>query len=330
MRAIIAPHYGPADVLTIVEQPEPELAEDAVLVEVRATSVTTAEWRMRAADFGRGFALLGRLMFGWTRPRVPTTGREFAGRVLAVGAAVTGFSVGDDVFGSHPGANAERIVVPASDVITRMPRGLSHADAVSLPFGGLTAIDFLEDRAQVQAGERVLVVGASGGVGVYAVQVAKAAGAEVTGVCSGANAGLVRALGVDRVVDYRVTDLATLTGTYDIILDTAGKTSFAKHRHLLSERGRHVFIEGGVRELLQSLTTRWGGGQRVVSGVTEDSRAGFERLRARVEAGQIRPVVGHRFAMDDVVEAHRLVERRHRRGAVVLEFPGAEVALAAE
>jgi len=325
MRAIVAERYGSPEVLQVVEREEPECSQDDLLIEVRATSVTTAEWRIRAGDFGTGFSWLGRIMFGLTGPRQTTTGREFAGRVLGVGAAVTNFAAGDDVFGVHPGANAERIAMPASGVVTRMPAGLTHAQAVSLPFGGLCAIDFLEDKAKVQAGERVLIVGASGGVGAYLVQVAVSLGADVTAVCSADNAAFVRELGASSVVDYRVTELETLPGPYDVIVDTVGKTSVRSFRPMLSQAGRHVFIEGGAWELVQSLTSGLRRGPRVVGGTTEDSRDGLERLRARVEAGAIQPVFGHRYPMDQVVEAHRLVESRHRRGAVVLDFPASGV-----
>ncbi len=322
MLAIVRDVYGPPEVLHIEERPVPDLAADDVLVDVRATSVTTAEWRMRAADFPPGMRLLGRMFTGLLRPRVRTTGREFAGTVRAVGSAVTDLQIGDDVFGVHEGgANAERIAVPASGVIVPMPAGLSHAEAVAMPFGSLCSIDFLEDRARVKPGERVLVVGASGGVGVYAVQVAKQAGAEVVGVCSTANVELVRSLGADSVVDYTKADPRDGGQTYDVVVDTAGKTSVRGYRSALRPGGRHVFIEGGISALLLSMVSRWLPGPTVIGGVTMDTRAGFERLRARVEQGGLRPVVGHRFPMAEVIEAHRVVERRHRRGAVVLDFP---------
>ncbi len=321
MRAIVAQRYGPPEVLELVERREPQCGRGDLLIEVWATSVTTAEWRIRAGDFGTGFSWLGRLMFGLTGPRQKTTGREFAGRVVGTGADVTGFAVGDDVFGVCPGANAERVAVAASGAVAPMPRGLSHAEAVSLPFGGLCAIDFLEDKACLRAGERILIVGASGGVGAYLVQVAVALGAEVTAVCSEGNAAFVEELGARLVVDYRKTDPKALPGPYDVVVDTVGKTSVRAFRPMLSQTGRHVFIEGGAWELLQSITSRFGRGPRVVGGMTEDSREGLERLRARVEAGDIRPVLGHRYPIDEVVQAHRLVESRHRRGAVILDFP---------
>lgn len=328
MKAIVADRYGSPDVLAFEDRPVPRAGRTDILVEVMATSVTTAEWRMRAGDFGGGMALLGRLLMGITKPRQRTTGREFAGRVVEVGADVTRFSVGDDVFGTTSGANAEVIAVPQGSVVTTMPRGLSYAEAVSLPFGAITALSFLEDRAKVRAGERVLVIGASGGVGVYLVQVARALGAEVTGVCSGANAELVRTLGATHTVDYRTVDIASLPGPFDVVVDTVGKSSFRAFEPMLSPKGRHVFIEGGIRELLQAVTTRFGSGPRVISGVALDDLAGLERVRARVEAGQLRPVIGRRFPMAEVIDAHRLVEARHKQGAVVLDFPGALSAVA--
>lgn len=323
MKAIVADRYGSPEVLELEERPVPAVGRGEILVEVMATSVTTAEWRMRAGDFGGGMALLGRLMMGITKPRQRTTGREFAGRVVQVGEGVTRFSVGDDVFGTTAGANAEVIAMAERGVVTKIPRGLSYAEAVSLPFGAITAVAFVEDRAKVRAGERVLVIGASGGVGVYLVQVARALGATVTGVCSADNAEFVRDLGAQHVVDYATVDISSLAGPFDVIVDTVGKSSFRGFCSMLSPRGRHVFIEGGIRELLQGLTTRFGSGPRVISGVALDTLAGLERVRERVEHGQLRPVVGCRFPMADVVDAHRLVEARHRRGAVVLDFPGA-------
>lgn len=323
MKAIVADRYGSPDVLAFEDRPVPSVGRGEILVEVMATSVTTAEWRMRAGDFGGGMALLGRLMMGITKPRQRTTGREFAGRVAQVGEGVTRFSVGDDVFGTTPGANAEVITMAEGGVVTRIPRGLTYAEAVSLPFGAITAVAFMEDRARVRAGEKVLVIGASGGVGVYLVQVARAFGAEVTGVCSAGNAEFVRSLGAQHIVDYKTVDISSLAGPFDVIVDTVGKSSFRAFRPMLSARGRHVFIEGGVRELLQGLTTRFGSGPRVISGVALDTLAGLERVRERVEQGKLRPVVGRRFPMAEVVDAHRLVEARHRQGAVVLDFPGA-------
>jgi NADPH:quinone reductase-like Zn-dependent oxidoreductase len=240
---------------------------------------------------------------------------------VAVGAEVTRFQIGDEVFGSNPpGVNAEYIAVPEGGAVLPKPKGLTHAEAAALPFGAITAVTFLRDRAKIQPGERVLIVGASGGVGVYAVQVAKYLGAEVTAICSSSNAELVRSLGADHVIDYTAEDPRETGRSFDVIVDTVGMTSFREYRDLLSENGRHVFIEGGIRELWQSIITPWMRGPTVVGGVSMDNREALEKATALVAAGAIRPVIGHRFPMTEVVEAHRVVERRRRKGAVILDW----------
>jgi NADPH:quinone reductase-like Zn-dependent oxidoreductase len=321
MQAIVIDNYGPADVLKLEARERPTIGAHELLIEVHATSVTTADWRFRAAAFPVGMRLMGRLVVGLLRPRNRSTGREFSGRVVAVGAEVTRFQIGDEVFGSNPpGVNAEYIAVPEGGAVLPKPKGLTHAEAAALPFGAITAVTFLRDRAKIQPGERVLIVGASGGVGVYAVQVAKYLGAEVTAICSSSNAELVRSLGADHVIDYTAEDPRETGRSFDVIVDTVGMTSFREYRDLLSENGRHVFIEGGIRELWQSIITPWMRGPTVVGGVSMDNREALEKATALVAAGAIRPVIGHRFPMTEVVEAHRVVERRRRKGAVILDW----------
>jgi NADPH:quinone reductase-like Zn-dependent oxidoreductase len=261
-------------------------------------------------------------MLGLRRPRNRSTGREFSGRVVAVGAGVTRFAVGDEVFGINPrGVNAEYIVVPESGAVMLKPTRLTHAEAVALPFGAITAVTFLREMAKIQPGERVLIAGASGGVGVYAVQVAKHLGAEVTAICSPGNAELVRSLGADHVIDYTSEDPRTLGRIWDVVVDPVGKTTFADYRALLSEGGRHVIIEGGFRNIWESIITPWMRGPTVLWGVANDNRDALAKVCALVEAGAIRPVIGHRFPMTEVVTAHRVIEGRHRKGAVILDWP---------
>jgi len=322
MYAITQDRFGPVDVLQLERRDPPAIGARDLLVEVHATSVTTADWRIRSATFPAGMRLLGRLVVGLTRPRNRLTGREFSGRVVAVGPGVRRFQVGDEVFGAHGrGANAEQIAVPESAGVALKPRGLRHAEAAALPFGAVTAAHFLLDQARVRPGERVLVLGASGGVGVYALQLARHRGAEVTGVCSAANLELVRALGADHALDYAREDPLAAGASWDVIVDTIGRSSFRAHRGALRAGGRHVFIEGGMRELWLALVTPWLRGPTVISGVAIDHREAMARVRELVEAGAIRPVIGHRFPMTAVAEAHRVVERRHRRGAVILDWP---------
>ncbi len=325
MKAITIDRYGPPEVLQLEDVDAPTPGETDLLIEVHATSVTTADWRFRAAAFPRGMRLVGRLVAGLLKPRNRLTGAEFSGRVVAVGSKVSRYQVGDEVFGFHPGGvNAEQIVVPEDAAIALKPQGITHAEAAALPFGANTAIHFLEDEAEIQPGERVLVTGASGGVGVYLVQVAKQAGAEVTAVCSTGNLELVRQLGADHVIDYTQQDPLDTEHTWDVIVDPVHKTRFQTFRHKLAAHGRHVFIEGGVREIFQFLFNGLRKGPKVIWGVAPDSREGVERLRQRIEAGKLRPVIGHRFPMTDVVEAHRVIDRRRRKGAVILDWPAAQ------
>jgi NADPH:quinone reductase-like Zn-dependent oxidoreductase len=327
MQTIVCDTYGSPDVLKLETQERPTIGAHELLIEVHATSVTTADWRFRAAWFPWGMRLVGRLMLGLLRPRNRSTGREFSGRVAAVGAAVTRFQIGDEVFGSNPsGVNAEYIAMPESGAVVLKPERLTHAEAAALPFGAITSVHFLRELAKIQPGERVLIAGASGGVGVYAIQVAKHLGAEVTAICSRGNVELVRSLGADHVIDYNTEDPTQLGRSWDVIIDPVGKTTFQGYRKFLSENGRHVPIEGGLPNLWQSIVTPWLRGPTVLFSVSNDNREALEKVCALVMAGAIRPVIGHRFPMTEVVAAHRVVEGRRRKGAVILDWPVAAIA----
>ena len=320
MKAATADRYGPPEVVQVRDMPEPTLRDDHILVDVHAFSVTTADWRMRASAFPGGLWLIGRLMTGLFRPRHPLSSREFSGRVTAVGARVERFKVGDDVFGIHnAGVSAERIAVPDRAVVLKKPDTLSHAEAAALPFGGLTAVVFARDLAHVEPGQRVLVTGASGGVGVYLVQIAKHLGAHVTAVARASNRDWLADLGADATIDYTVADPRD-GGPYDVIFDAISLTTFAGYRQALTPTGRHAFIEARMLEMWQALVTPLRPGPKVVFGVAGESREGLQALVDLVVSGAIRPVIGHRFDLDDVVEAHRVVDgRRGKRGAVIVD-----------
>ena len=320
MLAVTHDRYGPPDVLKLETVPDPTIADDQILVDVFAFSVTTADWRMRASAFPAGLWLIGRLISGLRSPRHPLTSREFSGRVAAVGRKVTRFKVGDNVFGiSDTGVSAERIAVPESAVVLPKPERLTHAEAAALPFGGLTAVEFARDYARVAAGERVLVLGGSGGVGVYLVQIAVHLGAEVTAVASTDNLPLLRALGAHHVVDYTTEDPRRDGIKYDVIFDTIGASTFAGYRNHLTSTGRHAFIEANLREMGQALITPWLPGPTVKFGVSIESIKSLQGLVDLVEAEAIRPVIGHRFGLSGTVDAHRVVDGRRRKGAVIVE-----------
>ncbi len=252
MKAIVYSKYGPPNVVTLAEVQKPTPKDNEVLIRIRATTVTTGDWRARSLSMPAGFGLLGRLVFGVFGPRKPILGTELAGEVEAVGSAVTRFKVGDQVFaftGASYGCHAEYRTMPEDGLIALKPAKLSFEEAATLSFGGTTALSNLR-KAGIKAGDSVLVVGASGGVGTAAVQLAKHFGARVTGVCSTANRELVGSIGADKVIDYTVEDFSKGDETYDIIVDTTGTAPFSRCDNGLKPGGRLVVIWARSAKLL--------------------------------------------------------------------------------
>jgi NADPH:quinone reductase-like Zn-dependent oxidoreductase len=294
-------------------------------VRVAAASVTTADWRFRSASFPGGFAVAGRLLVGVFRPRHPVLGMDFAGEVAAVGTGVERFRVGDRVFGSTArGAHAEYVTVRAEGAVTSTPSRLCDDEAAAVPFGANCALAFLRDVGSLRAGHRVLIVGASGGVGVWAVQIARHLGAEVIGVASTEDIELVRSLGATRALDYRKQPYLEPGGGYDLIFDTLGATTFAEARSALSAGGTYLPLTAGLREIVQSVTTRFGRGPRVKFAIGGNTRALLEENAALLAAGALRPVVDTVFPMARIVDAHRRVDSRHKRGSVIVRMPAGE------
>jgi NADPH:quinone reductase-like Zn-dependent oxidoreductase len=324
MKAAIYRKYGPPEVLGIENVARPTPKDDEVLVRVRASSVTSGDVPMRGFRDAGVFWLPMRLMLGLFGPRNPIAGQEFAGQVESVGQAVTRFRVGEAVFGMTwlHGANAEYAVVPADALITIKPEMLTDAQAASVPFGALSALAFLRDLGGVQRGQKILVYGASGCVGVFAVQLAKHLGAAVTGVCSTANVDLVRSLGADRVIDYTREDFTGTGETYDVIFDTVGVTAFTRCRRALKPNGVHLFLSGGLLQILQSLWTSMRPGKRVVFGVPHSSCEDLMYIRNLIEAGAIRPVIDRTYHLHEIVDAHRYVDTGRKKGSVVIEVAG--------
>lgn len=326
MQACIYEEYGAPEVVRIGEVDEPTIAANEVLVRVHAASVTTADWRFRASEFPRAFWLPGRLMVGLFRPRNPILGMDFSGVVTAVGSRAVRFRVGDRVFGAthamRRGAHAQYVAVRETDAVIHTPAGLTHEEAAAIPFGGGTALAFLRDVAELRAGQRVLIVGASGGVGVWAVQLARHLGAEVTAVCSARNADLVRSLGAQHVLDYGTQPFLKSGDDYDLIFDTVGVTTYAQCEPALSAKGVYLPLNGGPREMMQAALTAWSAGKKVKSAISDNTREGLETLAALIEAGALQPVIDRVYPMTEIAEAHRHVEGRHRRGSVIVAMPG--------
>jgi NADPH:quinone reductase-like Zn-dependent oxidoreductase len=327
MRAAINTQYGPPDVLQLTEVDRPTIAPTQILVQVVASDVTQGDRRLRAADFPGVSAVFGRLLIGMRGPRRPVGGSMFAGRVVEVGSAVTRFAVGDAVFGgAMHGAYAEYLAVSEKGGVAKMPAGTTHAEAAAIPYGAVTALSFLRDVAKVQPGERVLVVGATGGVGRMAVQIAKRLGAHVTGVCSG-DADLVRSLGADAVIDYTLEDFTRREERWDVIFDTTEGDHFRAFRSSLTKTGRYLTLYVTVRVLLEMALTALAGGPRALAGVAMGTAALTDDVRALVEAGAVRAVIADRYPLERIVDAHTRIESERLHGSVVIEVSGARAPL---
>ena len=320
MKAIVCSRYGSPDVLQVKELPKPVPADKEVLIKVRATTVTAGDWRVRSMDVPAGFRLLARLALGIRKPRQPILGTELSGEIEAVGKAVTRFKPGDQVFAFSDlrmGCHVEWKCMSEDGAVVAKPANLSHEEAAALSFGGTTALAFLR-KAKIQRGDKVLVNGASGGVGTAAVQLAKHFGAHVTGVCSGGNFELVRSIGADALIDYTKEDFTENGERYDIIVDTAGTAPFSRSRRSLAQGGRLLQILGGLPDLLRapwfSLTTD----KKVIAGSLTTSPDDVRFLAGLAEKGELKPVIDRRFPFERIADAHRYVDAGHKKGNVVV------------
>ena len=320
MKAVIHTKYGPPDVLRIKELESPHPKEDEVLIEVRASAVSAT-----SAIFRRGNQAAARLFTGVFKPRSIIPGFELAGEVVAVGRSVARFEVGDKVYGAmdHSGAHAEYVCMPEDGVLAPMPANLTFEQAAAVCDGALTALPFLRDEAKVEAGQSVLVNGAAGAIGTFAVQLAKYYGAEVTGVCSASNAALVEALGADQVIDYNRADFAENEAAYDVIFDTVGKRSYAQCRRALKPHGVYLSTVLSVSILLDMLWTSRRRGKRAVFAATgmrpaRDRAEDLRFLKGLAEASRIEPVIDRYYPMDEVEDAHRYIETGHKKGSLIL------------
>ena len=325
MKAVRYHRYGGPDVLELQEVAMPAAGDGELLVRVRAASVNPLDWH-----FMRGAPYLVRMMAGLSRPKPSASrlGADMAGSVEAVGQDVTGFQPGDEVFGGleERGTLAEYISVRADAVVLQKPAGLTFEQAAAVPVAAFTALQALRDKGRVQPGQKVLVNGASGGVGTFAVQIAKALGAEVTGVCSTANVGMVASIGADHVVDYTREDFTRAERRYDLLIDIAGNRSLAETRRVLAPKGALVLVGGPnkgrwigpfgrtIRMLLQSPAVS----QRMVSFLAHQNRDDLAVLRELLDAGKVTPVIDRAYRLNQVAEAVRYLETGHARGKVVI------------
>lgn len=323
MKAAIYRAYGPPDVVQLAEFSTPRPGEKEVLIKVHFTTVTSADARVRAMNLpSKLFVLPARLVFGFFKPKKQILGTELSGEVIEVGSQVTEFQVGDRVAcgtGAQLGAHAEYVVVKESVAIAKLPPSVDLKEAACLSFGGTTALHYLRDLGKVRPQERVLVYGASGNIGVYAVQLAKLLGAHVTAVCSDKNMKLVESLGADTVLSYTDATYWDKLKTYDIIFDTVGKIQFQDYQGRLNTNGRFLVAVLTGTEIWQSLTTRLIGSKRVIGGVAIENKADLQHLLNLVAEKKLKPVIDATYRLDEISKAHARVDSGRKRGSVVIE-----------
>jgi NADPH:quinone reductase-like Zn-dependent oxidoreductase len=317
MKAVVHEAYGPPEVLKIVEIEKPEVPDDEVLVRVRASSVNIAEW------YGMTGLFLARLGGGLVRPKDTRLGTDFAGVVEAVGKDVSGFKPGDEVFGGSNGAYAEYVTVGKE--LASKPASITFEEAAAVPLAGLTALQGLRDYGKIQPGQKVLINGASGGVGTFAVQIAKAFGAEVTAVCSTRNIECARSMGADHVVDYTREDFTRSGQTYDLLFDVVGSRPWSACRRVLKPNATVVLV-GGPRtpligplgHMIQMRLASLGSGRKVVFFVAKFTPADLMALKTLLETGKVKPFVERTYSLAQIAEAMRYLGTGHAQGKIVL------------
>ncbi|HXI24823.1 MAG TPA: NAD(P)-dependent alcohol dehydrogenase [Pyrinomonadaceae bacterium] len=327
MKAIVYHSYGSADVLKLEEIQQPIPKDDQVLIKVRAAALNPLDWRMM-----KGVPLPFRIMMKMATPtaeRAVGVGRDVAGVIQTVGKSVTQFKVGDEVFGTCEAAAAEYACAKETGLVKK-PAEITFEQAASIPVAGLTALQGLRDKGKVQAGQRVLVNGAAGGVGTFAVQVAKSLGAEVTGVCSGANVEMVLSIGADKVIDYTQEDFTKGTERYDVILECVGNKPFSECRPVLKPEGRYIIVGGGhditmigimasaLKTVAQSSVSR----QKAVMFIARSNQQDLTFLGELIATGKVRPVIDRTCKLDETPDAVAYLERGHARGKVVIDVAG--------
>lgn len=319
MRAIVHNTYGSPDVLEYQEIEKPELTDDGVLVRVRAASINPADMYSLS-----GRPLLVRIRGGLLRPKNNRLGIDFAGTVEAVGKDVTTFRAGDEVFGGESGALADYVCI--RDGYALKPANLTFEEAAAVPVAAITALQGLRDKGQIKSGQKVLINGASGGVGTFAVQIAKVFGAEVSAVCSPRNIELVRSLGADHIIDYTREDFTRSDQRYDLILDVAGSKSWSQYKRILKAQGTLVIVGapkgnaliGPLSHIAKVRMAAFRSSQNVHFFIAQINQADMMVLRELLESGKVKPIIDKRYELSELADAFRYLEEGHARGKIVL------------
>ena len=315
MKAVICTAYGAPEVLQLREIAKPAPKDNEVLVKIHATAVSSGDVRLRKAD-----PFIIRLIFGFTKPKYPIPGFVLAGEIEAVGKDVIRFKAGDKIYAATDmptGTYAQYACLADDGVIAKKPENIDFEEAASVPFGGNTALYFLR-KANIQAGQNVLIYGASGAVGTAAVQLAKHFGAHVTAVCSGSNLELMKTLGADETIDYTKEDFTCNGKTYDVIFETVGKSSFSKGIKSLTKNGTYLMAAGGLKEMRQGLCASLTSRRKVISGVMSETGEDLVFFRELIESGKFKPVIDRSYPLEQIVQAHAYVDKGHKTGNVVI------------
>lgn len=328
MKAIIYKTYGAPEVLKIEEVEKPVPGDNEVLVKVQAASVNYGDLLARnfksvtPGEFNMPFLFWvgANIFFGLGKPKIKILGSEFAGEIEATGKDVTRYKIGDQVFGyrgQNMGAYVEYLSLPEDTVMAIKPNNISYEQAAVVPGGGMTAL-YLLGKANIRSGQKVLINGASGGIGSFAVQLAKNAGAEVTGVCGTLRLDFVKSLGADNVVDYTKQDFTQNGETYDLIFDVLGKSSFSRCKNSLTQNGRYMLVSFKLKQLLQMLWTSTFSMKKVMCVLSPQRTEDLISLKKLIEAGKINAIIDRAFPLQQAAEAHRYVEQGQKKGHVVI------------
>ena len=328
MKAIIYRNYGSPDVFQLNEIEKPRPGDNGLLIRVHATSVNFGDVMARnfkaisPSQFNMTFLiwLMAKISFGLKQPKISILGNEFSGVIEAVGKNVSRFRQGDEVFGyvgENMGAYAEYLCMPGNGTLAIKPSNLTYEEAAVVPYGALMALSLLR-KANIRPGQKVLINGASGGIGSAAVQIAKSLGAEVTGVCSTSKVEFVKTLGAARVIDYTKEDFTQNGETYDLIFDILGRSSFSRCKSSLKPNGIHLFASFKMKQLLQMLWTSRSGSQKVICALGPGGLQDLNSIKELVEAGKFKAFIDRSYPLEQIAEAHRYFDEGHKRGGLAI------------
>ncbi len=322
MKAIVHTKYGPPDELQLKEVEKPVPGDNEVLIKIHATTVTTTDCNARNFTFvPKSFMFFARMMFGFKKPRIKILGIDLAGEIEAVGKNVKLFKAGDQVFGSTGtkfGGHAEYCCVPENGALAIKPADMTWEEAACVSLAGNTALYFIRDLARIKQGQKILIHGASGAIGTFAVQIAKYYGAEVTGVCSASNAEMVKSLGADKVIDYTKEDFSKSLERYDFVFSVVGKTTFSQCKGILKPEG--VYLENWMetKDFLKALWTSITGGKKIKGGVSAETAEKLNFLKELIVSGKLVPVIDRVYPLERTAEAFQYVEQGHKKGNVII------------